>query len=319
MWVLSEAQVKKIASPALAFAAVSEAFIAAYQNQGKLFPVVIAEGCNEGNIFSIKSGHLKGKRLSGLKMGSYWAENHKKGLPNHSTTTLLLDEETGITRAVINAGYLNGLRTAAANAVASHALARKDVSVLGVLGAGHQAIFEVQALSRIRDFQRVLISSRSEKRVNWAIDELGKLGITAQASDAETVCRQADLLTTVTNARDPLFESAWIKPGTHISAMGADQAGKQELPIPLVESGTLFADMPAQSKAIGEFERAARQNPNLKVLAIGAVLTGDAVGRTSNDEVTIFDSSGIALQDLCIAETVLEKAIEAGLALEVLF
>jgi len=319
MYVLSEENVKKIASRELAFDAVSEAFVAAYQSLGNIFPVVIAQGCDEGNSFSIKSGNLTNKRLSGLKMGSYWAQNHHKGLPNHSTTTLLLDEETGITRAVINAGYLNGLRTAAANAVASHQLARKDAKILSVLGAGHQAIFEIQAICQIRDIEKILISSRTEDSVHKAIATLKKAGLTAEFADCETACRAADILITVTNARAPLFDADWIKPGTHISAMGADQSGKQELPLPLMDKATLFADLPVQSRAIGELEMACKANPNLSITAIGAVLSDEATGRASEDQITIFDSSGIALQDLCVAKAVLDQAIEKGLVSEVSF
>ena len=317
MLVLSEAQVKMIATPKLAFNAVREAFIAAHQGQGKLFPVVIAQGCDAGTTFSIKSGHLQDRRVSGLKVGSYWADNHQRGIPNHGTTTLLLDEETGIVRAVINAGYLNGLRTAAANAVATHSLARQNASVLGVIGAGHQAIFEVKAICQIRNIHKVLISSRSDASVNAAVEQLLAAGIPAEAADTKSACSQADILTTVTNASSPLLNAKWIKPGAHISAMGADQAGKQELPIELIASSTLFADLPEQSKVIGEFELAYKQNSQLSITAIGAVLTDEAEGRVSEQQITIFDSSGIALQDLCVANTVLEQAIAQGVAVEV--
>lgn len=321
MYILSEDNVKKIATPELAFTAVSEAFIAAYKNLGEIFPVVIAKGCDEGNIFSIKSGNLSALRLSGLKVGSYWAGNHLKGLSNHGTTTLLLDEATGRPHAVINAGYLNGLRTAAANAVATDQLARKNAKVLSVLGAGHQAIFEVKALCRIRDIETVLISSRSPASVERAVQTLNAAGISAKAADTETACRQADILVTVTNATEPLFDDAsWIKPGTHISAMGADQSGKQELPLALLNDNSLFADLPAQSRAIGEFERASKSsNAGLTITAIGAVLTGDAAGRTSAEQITVFDSSGIALQDLCVAKVVLEQAIENDMVVDVGF
>ena len=319
MYIVSEENVKKIATPALAFTAVSEAFIAAYKNLGEIFPVVIAKGCDAGNIFSIKSGNLSELRLSGLKVGSYWADNHLKGLSNHGTTTLLLDEATGRPHAVINAGYLNGLRTAAANAVATDQLARKNAKVLSVLGAGHQAIFEVKALCRIRDIETVVISSRSPASVERAVKTLTAAGINAKATDTETACRQADILTTVTNATEPLFDPAWIKPGTHISAMGADQSGKQELPLALVNESSLFADLPAQSRVIGEFERASQSNSDLHITAIGAVLTGEAAGRTSESQITIFDSSGIALQDLCVSKAVLDQAIENGMAVDVEF
>lgn len=317
MYILSESAVKKIATKKIAFDAVSEAFIAAYKEQGTVFPVVHAKGCDEGNTFSVKSGNLLKQRLSGFKTGSYWAGNHTKGIPNHGTTTILLDEETGFARAVLNAGYLNGLRTAAANAVASNQLARKDASVLGVLGAGHQALFEIKAICEIRDIAKILINSRKEKTAMAAVRELANDGIEAEYTDVETICRSADILATVTNAKEPLFNADWIKPGTHISAMGADQPGKQELPVELVMTASIFADFPPQSRVNGEFEAAFNEKSDLEITAIGAVLTGDAPGRVNVEQITIFDSSGIALQDLCVAKSVLDIAIDRGLAQEV--
>lgn len=319
MHILSEKNIKKIATTQIAFDAVREAFIAAYKGNGTVFPVVHAKGCEEGNTFSVKSGNLTSPRIVGFKTGSYWKGNHAKGLPNHGTTTVLLDEDTGFARAVLNAGYLNGLRTAAANAVASNSLARTDAKILGVLGAGHQAIFEIKAICEIRDIEKILIFSRNRKTVEGAISELATAGIVAEYADVETVCCSADILVTVTGARGALFDAKWIKPGTHISAMGADQPGKHELPVPLVLAASLFADYPPQSRINGEFEMAAMAELTLNILPIGAVLSGDQPGRVSDEEVTIFDSSGIALQDLCVAQSVLEKAIELGFAEEVEF
>ncbi|MBL4629950.1 MAG: ornithine cyclodeaminase family protein [Paraglaciecola sp.] len=319
MFILSEDNVKKIANEGLAFEAVSEAFVAAYEKKGAIFPVVIANGCDGGNSFSIKSGNLSVQKLSGLKIGSYWADNHSKGLPNHSTTTLILNEETGVIQAVINAGYLNGLRTAAANAVATNKLARKNARILGVLGAGHQAIFEIKAICKVRDIQKILIHSRTEETVLKAVEQLEKLGIIAESASVESVCRAADILVTVTNSTSPLFKEEWIKSGTHISAMGADQSGKQELPIELVRKAKLYADSPTQSRAIGEFEAASNSTQELKICSIGAVLIGDNEGRTNLEQITIFDSSGIALQDLCVAKMVLDKAIEQRLVMEIDF
>jgi len=319
MYILSEKNIKKIATTKIAFDAVRDAFIAAYKGNGTIFPVVHAKGCEEGNTFSVKSGNLTDPRIVGFKTGSYWKNNQAKGLPNHGTTTVLLDEDTGFARAVLNAGYLNGLRTAAANAVASNSLARADASILGVIGAGHQAIFEIKAICEIRKIEKILIFSRKEKTAIAAITELASMGIFAEYAEAETVCRNADILVTVTGAREALFDTQWIKPGTHISAMGADQPGKQELPVPLVLAASLFADHPPQSRVNGEFEMAALSELSLNIVPIGAVLSGDQAGRISEEEVTIFDSSGIALQDLCVAQSVLEKAIEVGLAEKVDF
>lgn len=319
MHILSEENIKKIADKQIAFDAVKDAFIAAYQEKGTVFPVVHGKGCGDGKTFSVKSGNLSEARIVGFKTGSYWPGNQAKGIPNHGTTTVLLDEDTGFARAVLNAGYLNGLRTAAANAVASFHLARADAEVLGVIGAGHQAIFEIKAICAIRNIKKILIHSRNQDTVDHAIVELTSAGIIADSTSAKEVCQNADILVTVTGARGALFDGDWIKPGTHISAMGADQPGKQELPVELVLKSTLFADYPPQSRINGEFEAAYKKKPEVVITAIGAVLSGDHIGRSDDQEITIFDSSGIALQDLCVAQLVLDKAINQGLAQEVEF
>ena len=314
MYLVSEKSVKEIATTTIANKAVTQAFIAAYQNRGEVFPVVHAKGCNDGDGFSMKSGNLLDQKLCGVKIGSYWPNNHQDlNLPNHGTTTLLLDAKTGFPHALISAAYLNGLRTAAANAVATQMLARVDAEVLGVLGAGHQAIFEIKAVCEIRKIRNILIHSRNAETVDHAILELEKAGITAHGADAETVCRSSDILITVTNATSALFEANWIKPGTHISAMGADKPGKQELPVELILNASLFADYPPQSIINGEFEAAYNINPTIELTAIGAVLVGDNAGRTNDNQITIFDSSGIALQDLCVAKLVLDEAIKRDL------
>ncbi len=319
MYILSEKNIKKIANKKIAFNAVKDAFVAAYKGNGVVFPVVHGKGCENGETFSVKSGNLSEARIVGFKTGSYWPGNHIKGMPNHGTTTVLLDEDTGYARAVLNAGYLNGLRTAAANAVASFYLAREDASVLGVIGAGHQAIFEIKAVCAIRNIKSIFIHSRSEETVINAIAELSSFGIIAVACTAKEVCQNADILITVTGARSALFDADWVKAGTHISAMGADQPGKQELPLELVLKSTLFADYPPQSIINGEFECAYKENSKVEITSIGAVLTGDHCGRSSDKEITVFDSSGIALQDLCVAQAVLTNAISQGLTQEVEF
>ena len=320
MYVISEKIVKKIANQKLAYDAVAQAFIAAYLNKGKNFPVLHGNGTDVANSFGVKAGNLSELKVCGLKVGSYWANNHHRyGIPNHGSTTLLLDDETGIPQALINAGYLNGLRTAAANAVASHHLARKDASILGVIGAGHQAVFEIMVICKIRDIKEIMIYSRKEETILNAIDQLMDVNISAEIADIETVCRTADILVTVTNATAPLFNADWIKPGTHISAMGADKSGKQELPVELVKQARLFADLQTQSIINGEFEAAYNDNPDIIITAIGAVLLGDDQGRRNNDEITIFDSSGIAMQDLCVAKAVLDQAIACGLVTQIEF
>jgi ornithine cyclodeaminase len=320
MIIVSESAVRLVASRQMAFEAVRGAFVSVAEGKGVNFPVVIGHGMQRQDQFGCKSGTALDRPVSGVKIGSYWPDNHLKGRPNHDSTTLLIDNDDGSIWAIVSAGYLNGLRTAAADAVATSHLARPDAAVVGILGAGHQAEFEVRAVADVRSLESVLIWSRQGDRARQLAGKLSDLGVPVSPADKETVCRSADVLITATPSTEPLFaDPDWIRPGTHISAMGADTPGKQELPVDLVKNGRLFADLPEQSRRIGEFQHIALADPDVSIAAIGDVITGARPGRLSPDDITIFDSSGIALQDLFVAERVVAAAVSAKAALEVEF
>jgi ornithine cyclodeaminase len=320
MIIVPDRIVRSVASRQMAFEAVRDAFVSAAQGKGVNFPVVIGHGMLRQNEFACKSGTALDRPISGVKIGSYWPDNHLKGRPNHDTTTLLIDSDNGNIWAAVSAGYLNGLRTAAADAVAASVLARPEAAVVGMLGAGHQAEFEVRAVADVRSIESVLVWSRQGDRARRLADKLSDLGAILSTADRETVCRSADILITATPSREPLFtNSDWIRPGTHISAMGADTPGKQELPVDLVKNGRLFADLPVQSRRIGEFQHIASVEPDATIAAIGDVITGEDLGRVSPEDITIFDSSGIALQDLFVAERVVCAALSANAVVDVEF
>jgi ornithine cyclodeaminase len=320
MIIVPDNIVRSIASRQMAFEAVRDAFVSAAEGKGVNFPVVIGHGMLRQNAFACKSGTVLDRPISGVKIGSYWPDNHLKGRPSHDSTTLLMDNDNGSIWAIVSAGYLNGLRTAAADAVATSVLARPDAAVVGMLGAGHQAEFEVRAVADVRSIESVLVWSRQGDRARELADRLSDLGVTVHPADMEMVRRSADTLISATPSSEPLFTNPdWIRPGTHISAMGADTPGKQELPVDLVKNARLFADLPEQSRRIGEFQHIASVEPDATIAAIGDVITGTLPGRTSSEEITIFDSSGIALQDLFVAERVVSAALSANAAVEVEF
>lgn len=300
MIYLSEAQTSKLISHELAYNAVKEAFVAAIDDKANLFPVVNAEGANPNEMFSLKSASTP--ELVGWKTGSYWPENQDKGLPCHGTNVFLLDPLTGMLQAVIAATTVNAYRTGAADAVAVNYLARKDASVLTIFGTGHQAEYEVLAVSKVRSLTKVLVVGRSVSKTEFLVKRLLEKGINAEACDAQAACEQADIIITATTAQAPLFEAQWVQPGTHISAMGADKVGKQELPTDLYSHARLFCDFASQSIFIGEFQH----SRNTPIIEIGQVINESAKGRQSADEVSIFDSSGIAIQDLFVASHILE-------------
>lgn len=306
--LIAEADAFRLATPELCFDAVREALAAAASGQAWNNPVVIAPGLEPGESFSLKSGGARTARLAGAKIGSFWPTASAHGMPRHSSVVVLLDPDTGRAACVVEAGPMNGRRTAAADAVAVDLLARPDSRVLSVIGAGAQAAYEVEALVRVRAFERICIASRTPDAAARLAEKLRGQGLPAEAVEVRAACEAADVLVTATPSRAALFEADWIGPGTHTSAMGADQKGKQELPVELFPRAGLFADWPDQSLAIGEFQRLSDVSGSgvARPTSIGEVILGRAQGRTSAEEVTIFDSSGLALQDLFVASAVRE-------------
>lgn len=290
----------------LAYEAVRAAFIAAATGEGTVFSAVSAHAADPSHTFSVKAGSAAG--YAGVKLGSYWPSNDALGIPRHGTTIVLLDERSGRLAAAVEAATVNAYRTAAADAVAADVLARTDARTLTVFGNGHQALYEVLALIRIRLIEQVLVVARDQARGERFVDELAEHGAIADLADALTGCQEADIITCATASRGaPLFEADWVRPGTHVTSMGSDTRGKQELPLDLLRRARLYCDLPAQSVVIGEFQHIAAEvaGGTLTVRAIGDVLTGSALGRQADDEITVFDSSGIALQDLSVATALL--------------
>jgi len=314
--IVSESTVQKTVTRQLAFDAVRAAFEAVADDQAAIFEVVAGSGLRPGEGFGVKSGVDKKHKIVGLKCGSYWASNNDKGLPAHGSTILLLDPETGFPQVLVSAAYLNGFRTAAANALAVSCLARSDASVLGVIGAGHQAEHEIRAVAEVRELTLIRISTRSNARANWIMDRLQDLDVEIQLTNPETAVRGADIITTITPSTAALVLNEWVDEGTHISAMGADAKGKHELDPALVKRSQLYAEFPRQSVKIGEFQHAFESGVIKKaddICALGLVTLGKAPGRNSDREITIFDSSGIAIQDLTVARAIVDAAHEQKL------
>ncbi|QEL27227.1 ornithine cyclodeaminase family protein (plasmid) [Bosea sp. F3-2] len=315
MTFVSEMQTARLISHEAAFEPVRRALIAAASQDARVFPAVIAHASEPRNTFSLKSGSTA--ELAGLKVGSFWPGNPAKGMPRHNSTIIMIDQETGRFGAVIEASSVNAYRTAAADAVAAKALARPDSEALAIFGAGNQAFFECCALARVLPLRQVHVVARNVAGAESFAARLGAYGLplTVRLSEAEEACRQADVIVTATPSRAALFEADWVRPGTHVASMGSDASGKQELPPELFRRAKLFCDLPSQAVEIGEFQhvRAAIERGALTVNAIGALLEGRCEGRVNRDDITVFDSSGIALQDLHIGQYLL-AAFEAEAA-----
>lgn len=294
--LMSEDESSALITREMALEAARDAFLAVVDD-AVMFPAVIAHGSAPSNRFSIKSASTGD--FAGLKVGSFWPGNADRGLPRHNSLILLFDQDVGRIEWAIEAGVVNAYRTAAADAVAADTLARPDATVLALFGAGNQAFYEAMALAQVRPLQDVLVVARDPAKADRFVRQLAGEGLNASVSDPRAACERADIVVTATPARAPLFEAEWIRPGTHVASMGSDAAGKQELPPALFDRAELFCDYPEQAVVMGDLQHFA--GDRARITALGNVLRGVAPGRTSAAQITVFDSSGIALQDLTIA------------------
>ncbi len=321
MLILSEDQVRGLITPAMAFDACREAFIAVARGSDPSFPVFAARGSVEGTRVNLKYGVDRERKVAGVKIGTFWPSNEALGLPNHGATTLLLDDATGRPIALVAATLLNRYRTAAANAVATTALARADATTVALFGTGRQARYEVAALRDAGCLARLLVVGRTDAKAQAFIASLGSVDFAAETASTQHALEAADIVVTVTAGAAAFFDADDVKPGTHISAMGTDAAGKQELPPRLAARSRCFADQPSQSAAVGEFQHAVRDGilRASDIVAIGDVLSGAIAGRTSDDDITVFDSSGLAAQDLAVTARIVDAARNRGLGEDVRF
>ncbi len=309
----------KLADRLDVMAAVRAAFVEVAAGGTQAAPVLRAPASAPDQAINVK--FAAAGTLVGGKIGTYWPDNVDRGLDNHCATTILLDPDTGFPAAFIAARTLNRLRTAAGNAIATEALSRPDSRILALVGAGAQSVHEARAIARVRDLDEIRIGARDPDRAAATAHALEPLGISVRICSIADAVAGADLIVTITSAREPLVRSEWVGAGTHISAMGADAKGKQELAPELTERATLFADWPDQSLVIGELQHGHRLGLFTRdaVTAIGDVLSGATPVRRSASDITLFDSSGLAVQDLHVAHAALEAARAAGLVEEVAF
>jgi len=235
----------------------------------------------------------------------------------------LFDGRTGQPVALMQADYLGQVRTGAASAVATRYLARGDAATLGVYGAGKQARTQVLAVCAVRQIKRVRVFSRSDHNCRRFADEVSKeCGVEVVPVDRpELAARGQQIICTATNAAEPVLRGEWIEPGTHVNAVGTNFLGRAEIDVAAVKRANLIT---ADSKEQGKLEAgdlAAAVDAGAihwsDVVELGAVLIGKAPGRNNTDEVTVFKSVGIAIEDVVVAARVYEAAKERGVGQEV--
>lgn len=321
MIIVPEHEIAGLISRQDSFEAVEQVFAAMASGAAYNFPVIREAIGHADALYGFKSGFDRAGLNLGLKSGGYWPGNADKGLTNHQSTIFLFDADTGQCRAVVGGNLLTALRTAAASAVSIKHLAPKNAKVLGMIGAGHQSSFQLRAAVEQRGFEKIVGWNRHPEHLVELERIARDLGLPFEVMELDQLGAEADVIITITSSFDPILMDAQVTGGTHIACMGTDTTGKQEVDAALVARATVFTDEVAQSISLGECQHAVANGSKVQgdITPIGAVINGDHAGRSSQDEVTLFDGTGVGLQDLAVAAAVVDLAVEKGVALEVNF
>ena len=262
---------------------------------------------SEGRLFGIMPGAMGAHAAFGAKLISVFDQNFARGIQSHQGFVILFDPETGAPVCVVHAGEITAIRTAAASAVATEALARKDARRLALLGYGEQAATHARALGKVRKLESVVVWGRSSERARAFADRMqAELAIpVAAAGDVREAVDQADIICTVTSANEPILKGDWVRPGTHLNLVGSSHAGPAEVDNTLVVRSRFIADSREGVLHQGaEFLRAKAAGlvgDEHIVAEIGQVLGGEIEGRRSAAEITVYKSLGHVVQDLASA------------------
>lgn len=318
--MLLEGEIRDLITPAQALAAVREAFARLARGEATLPGVIGFEIPEHHGEVHVKGAHLHGSDFYSIKEATGFYDNPVRGLPVGAGVVLVFDARTGRLRALLfDNGHLTELRTGAAGALAADLMARPEVSRVGILGAGGQARYQLEALLGVRRPREVRVWSRSGDRATACAREMSERhGIAVRAvGSAREAAEGAELVVTATPAREPILKADWLAPGTHVTAVGSDGPDKQELePAVLARADKVVADRLEQCLRLGEIHHAVEAG----VLGLGTVwgelgelAAGRKPGRTRPDEITVADLTGVGIQDAAVADHVVGEALRLGL------
>jgi len=321
MFIVPERDIANLMTREAAFDAVEKVFAAMAAKDAYNFPVIREAIGHEDALYGFKGGFDRAGLTLGLKAGGYWPNNlEKRGLINHQSTVFLFDPDTGMVKAMVGGNLLTALRTAAASSVSIKHLAPRDAKVMGMIGAGHQATFQLRAALEQRNFEKVIGWNYHPEMLPNIEKVADEAGVAFKPVELDGMA-EADVIISITSAFSPSLMDAHVSAGTHIACMGTDTKGKQEVEAALLARATVFTDEVAQSVSIGEAQHAIADDliNESDIVQIGAVINGAHPGRSSEEEITLFDGTGVGLQDLAVASSVVDLAIEQGIAIEVDF
>jgi ornithine cyclodeaminase/alanine dehydrogenase-like protein (mu-crystallin family) len=262
----------------------------------------------EGRAFGAMLGAMAGDGVFGAKLVSVYPGNFDRGGPSHQGVVVLFDGESGAPTAILDAGEITAIRTAAASAAATDALARPEAASLAILGYGEQARRHVAAIRCVRDISRLTIWGRSPEKAGAFAEMHGGIA----CDSAEAAVAGADIICTVSAAREPILRSQWVSDGAHVNAVGSSRAGPSEIDVALVARSRFFADHEEGVRAQGaewlNALAAGAVGEDHLLGEIGAVMAGTIEGRRGARDVTLYKSLGSIVQDLAAARFIAAAA-----------
>ncbi len=304
--------------------AIGEAFTWLAEGKAYMPPIMHIPVPENNGDFDFKSAHARGLESLAVKLGAGFFDNRKIGLPNATAMVVLLNAKTGFARAVLlDNGYLTDVRTGAAGAVAAKHLSRQNVENVGVIGAGAQGRYQMLGLRQVRSFKRLMVYDLDETQVQRYIQEMSaQLDVEiVPAMDVRTVFESSDIVVTTTPAKIPYAKAEWLRPGLHITCVGADLPEKQELEAGvLAKADVLVCDRKSQCFKMGELHHgldAGVISEESEIIELGEVTSGRIIGRQNNDQITICDLTGTGVQDTAISLLAYKKASEMHLGIQV--
>ncbi|WP_299944225.1 iminosuccinate reductase BhcD [uncultured Ruegeria sp.] len=321
MIIVPEKEIGALLGRKESYEAIEQVFAAMASGNAYNFPVVREAIGHADALYGFKGGFDQAGMTLGLKAGGYWPNNlETHGLINHQSTVFLFDPDTGRVKAVVGGNLLTALRTAAASSVSINYLARKDAKVIGMVGAGHQAKFQLRAALEQRNFEKIIGWNLHPEMLPNLEEVAAEAGLPFEAVELSGMV-EADVIITITSSFAPTLMSDHVSDGTHVACMGTDTIGKQEVGVDLITRATVFTDEIAQSVSLGECQHAIAEGSisEAGIRQIGEVINGTHPGRQSDQEVTLFDGTGVGLQDLAVASAVVDLAVEQGIAIKVDF
>ena len=314
MVILNEFEIRELVGVDDARTAVAGAFRALHEDAATIANVISLPFANPKGAVHIKAGHVHPDAIWTAKFsGDFYPDDG--GATCHSGVMFVSSAVNGkLIGVLVDNGYLTELRTGAAGAIAADLLAREDAASVAIVGAGSQARYQLAALLRVRAVSRVHVASRSAEGAHAFVTHIEKThGLRAQFFDSiEHAVHEADVVITATPATSPLVEAQWLSPGTHVTAVGSDEPTKQELaPNVLARADVIAVDDRRQAAQFGELHHGIESGlvDERDVVTLGELLVHEATGRTSAEEITVADLTGVGVQDAAIAAFTMRKAL----------